>query len=93
MSVERTTFVDAVSVRDGWAVVSIHEFGEWSDIDDAVRAVGAKLDTCFAHVASPHFQEKFHRLPVRVELSSRDPVPPDVRAFCDRLGVDVLDGT
>lgn len=90
MSIERTDTVDAVAVRDGWAVLSIHAFGEWEDIENPGALLEAKLRTYFEHVESPRFQARLHRVPARIELVSRDPVPEPVRALCTRYGVTVL---
>ncbi len=89
MSVERTETIDALTMRDGWAVLSVHEFGDWNDIEDADVMLARKLLTYFDHVRSPHFQARFHRTPVRVSLVSRDPVPESVREICARSGVDI----
>lgn len=92
MSVSSTEVIDAVTVRDGWAVLSVHEFGEWDELEDPEILLERKLALYFDHVESARFQSRLHRVPVRVELVSREPVPEDVRAVCRRLGVDVVGG-
>lgn len=92
MSIDRTDTVDAVAVRDGWAVLSIHQFGEWSEIDDAEEATRRKIRTYFQYVQGPRYQEKLHRLPARIELVSVHPVPPTVKVLCELFGIDVQEG-
>lgn len=92
MSVARFDVVDAVTARDGWAVLSIHEFGDWADLDDPADAVRRKLGGYFDHIESARFLARYHRLPVRIELVSREPVPDGVAALCRRLGVIVHEG-
>lgn len=90
MSLERTDTVDAVTVRDGWAVLSIHHFEAWEAPDAQVELLRLKLDTYFEHVRDARYLAAFHQLPARIELVCRDAPPELVLALCARFGVAVL---
>ena len=92
MSVDRTEVIDALSIRDGWAVLSIHQFEPWDEMDEPDEALRRKLATYFEFVEGPTFQEKMHRRPVRIELVSRDAAPESVREVCAQLGVTLDEG-
>ena len=92
MSVSRTDTVDATTVRDGWVILSIHCFEDWDSLEEPGELLRSKLNTYFAHVEMPRFQEKFHHLPARIELVSKDPLPEKIRSLCLRVGVVCLEG-
>ena len=68
MSISRTGTIDAVTIRDGWVVLTIHQFEEWGDVESAVEEFRQKLLTYELFVESPRFQIPFHTLPARVVL-------------------------
>ena len=92
MSVTRADVIDAVTVRDGWAVLSIHHFEDWDEVEEPEEAMRRKLETYFDYVAGPRFQQRLHRVPARVELVSLDPVPEGVRELCASHGVEISEG-
>lgn len=91
MSLERTETVDASVIRDGWAILTIHHFGEWDDLDGQIELLRRKIGHYLEFVESPAFLERAHRVPVRIELVCADPPPPPVEAVCLAYGVTVLD--
>ncbi len=90
MGISRTQTVDASVVRDGWAVLTIHHFGDWEDADELAEQLRAKIAHYLDHVRSPHFLERAHRLPTRIELSCAEPPPVEIGAICETYGVAVL---
>ncbi len=91
MSLSDPARIDAVGVRDGWAVIAMHHFGEWQPLHERVEALTWKISAAQAHVATPGFQAKYHRLPVRLELRASEDPPPEVVALCARFGVWIAD--
>lgn len=87
MSIERTDTVDANVVRDGWAVLSIHHFGDWDEFGDLVEDLRRKLIHYFEFIESPQFLERAHRMPAKIELVCASEPPPEVAALCETYGV------
>ena len=92
MSVSNTDRIDATTLRNGWAVLNIYQFEPWSPVDDRTEELRAKIATYCAYVQSPQFLSSFYATPVRIELTSSDPVPPSIAALCEELGVVVIEG-
>lgn len=90
MSLERTETVDASVIRDGWAVLTIHHFGEWDDVDEQIENLRRKIAHYLDHIQSPAFLERAHRIPVRIELVCTEEPPAPVEAVCIAYGVTVL---
>ena len=72
MSLERSDSVDAVVVREGWVVLSIHHFEPWDRPEEQLEQLRRKLGACFESAKSARYLAAFHQLPARVELVSRD---------------------
>lgn len=89
MSLERSDSVDAVVVREGWVVLSIHHFEPWDRPEEQLEQLRRKLGACFESAKSARYLAAFHQLPARVELVSRDTPPPEALALCARFGVVV----
>lgn len=90
MSVAEVHRVDAIAVRDGWAVLSIYQFEPWDTLEQPSELLDHKIATALAYVRSATFQARYHRLPVRIELSTSEPPDDEVLALCARRGVEVL---
>ena len=91
MSVERHDVIDAASTRDGWAVLTIHQFDAWEPVDERSEQLRAKLQTYERFVLSNSYQMHFCRFPVRIEIVSVDPLPQEIQAICRQWGVVVRD--
>ena len=89
MSLSTPATIDAVMVRDGWAVVAIYHFDGWDDPDALTELLRHKLATVESFVRSPSFLSRFHRSPVAVELNCSDAPPASVLDVCRRAGVRV----
>jgi hypothetical protein len=89
MSIERTETVDASVVRDGWAVLSIHHFGDWDELEDLVENLRRKLLHYLDFVESPLFLERAHRMPTRIELVCASPPPSEIISVCETYGVTI----
>lgn len=90
MGISRTQTVDASVVRDGWAILTIHHFDDWEDSAELAEQLRAKIAHYLEHISSPHFLERAHRLPARIELSCADPPPAEILTLCEMSGVTVL---
>jgi hypothetical protein len=89
MSIERTETVDASVVRDGWAVLSIHHFGDWDELEELAESLRRKLLHYLEFVESPTFLERAHRMPARIELVCASPPPAEIVAMCETYGVRI----
>lgn len=87
MTLSRTDTVDAIGLRTGWVVISIHHFGEWDD--DTTELLRAKIATALAALETHAFQSKYWWAPVRIELESVEPLPYEAAELCEQLGVVV----
>ena len=92
MSIENSEVVDAVTVRDGFSVLTIFQLEPWPDSDRAAQLVEAKVRRYHDQVRSaPHLSVHSTR-PHILELVCVDSPPPAVTALCRRLGVVVRSG-
>ena len=91
MSVDRSDVVDAVAVRDGWAIVSVMQLTGWDEIEAPADQLRWKLRTAFEHIESGRFQAKYHSLPVRVEVHGVAPTPDEVAELCANWGVTLFE--
>ncbi len=89
MSVERTETIDAATARDGYAVLSIHQFDDWEPADERVEQLRHKLATYERFLATPRYLAHFHALPVRIELVTSSPPPEEVRRICRQWNVEL----
>lgn len=87
MSLENPLTIDATTVRDGWAVLSIYQFTDWRDLEEPEEALRQKLQTYFEAMQSPLWLQAHHRIPAVIELVSLDPVPASIAALCARYGI------
>ena len=92
MSVSNTDRIDATTLRNGWAILNIYQFEPWTPLDERTEELRTKIATYSAHVQSPLFLSTFYATPVRIELTSSDPVPPSIASLCEELGVVVIEG-
>jgi len=82
VSVSHPDVIDAVTLRDGWAVLSIYHFDDWAPVEERVEQLRRKVICYLDHVASVRFQSAFWNRPVRIELVSADEPPAEVLAIC-----------
>jgi hypothetical protein len=91
MSIENVESIDAASVRDGWAVLSIYQLDGWSSVEDPGEMLRAKLRTYQRFIESVHFQHSYYMAPVRIELQASETAPPEVRRICAQNSILLLD--
>ena len=92
MSVSNTDRIDATTLRNGWAILNIYQVEPWTPVDERTEELRAKIATYSGYVQSPRFLSSFYATPVRIELTSSDPVPQSIAALCEELGVIVFEG-
>ena len=92
MSVSNVDVVDAATLRDGYAVLSIFHFESWEPLGERIEQLRQKLATYEVFIGQPRFLMHFYAAPIRFELVSMEDPPEQVLEICRDYGVTVVAG-
>lgn len=87
MSIDNPAIVDAVTVRDGFTVLTIFQLGPWPGPSTALGLLDEKLGFYFEHIESAAHLSLHSSRPHAIELVCIEPPPHEVAQLCRRAGV------
>lgn len=91
MSLDHPKRVDAATTRDGWTILTIHHFEDWTPLPLRVEQLREKLGTYERFITTPQYLMRFSERPVRIELSTASEVPETIRRICQSWSVTILE--
>lgn len=87
MGLQHDDRIDAMSTRDGWAVLTMHHFDTWAPVEEKCAWLLKKYRAYVRFLDHRAWLARFADAPPRIELITNERVPMEVREICTRLNI------